>query len=94
MTMVYSGAITVSTYQMLMTFASKSCSTSMTTYCQDITVRTRHYVKSDKNMSGPNSDPLSTNFATLASNASVQKLLVTSLMGYSNLFQFWNVLGI
>ena len=80
-TMVYSGVITVYTYQMLMIFASKSCSTSTTTYCQDITVRTRLYVKFDKNTTGLNSDPSSSTFATLVSRTSIQKLLVTSLMG-------------
>ena len=93
-TMVYSGAITVSMYQMLMIFTSKYCSTSTITYCQDIMVRTRHYVKSDKNMSGPNSDPSSNTFATLVSSASVRKLLIINLMGYSDLFQFRNVRGI
>jgi len=93
-TMVYSGAITVSTDQMLMIFTSKSCSTSMITYYEDTMVRTRLYEKSDKNMSGTNSDPLSSTFATLVSSASIQKLLFTSLTGYSNLFQFWNILRI
>jgi len=91
--MVYSGVITISTYQMLMICTSKSCSTSTITYCQDIMVRTRLYIKSDKNMFGLNSDPSSSSFATLVSSASVQKLLVTSLMD-SNLFWFWNILGI
>jgi len=93
-TMVYSGVITVSTYQMLMTFASKSYSISTITYCQDTTVRTRHYVKSKKDMSGPNSNLLSSTFVTLVSNASIEKLLITSLTGYSDLFWFQNILGI
>jgi len=93
-TMVYSRAITESTYQMLMIYASKSYSISMITYYQDTTVRTRHYVKSNKNMSGLNSDPLSSTFVTLVSSASVQKPLVINLTGYSNLFQFPNVPGI
>jgi len=45
-------------------------------------------------MSGLNSDPLSSTFVTLVSSASIQKLLVTGLMGYSDLFWFWNVFGI
>jgi len=92
--MVYSGVITESTYQMVMIFTLKSYSISMITYCQDTMVITRLYIKSDKNMSGLNSDPLSSTFVTLVSSASIQKLLIISLMGYSNLFWFQNILGI
>ena len=89
-----SSATTKSMYQMLMIFDSKSFSISTITYCQDTMVRTRHHIKSDKNMPGQNSDPLSSTFVTLVSSASIKKLLITSLMGYSNLFQFQNVHGI
>jgi len=93
-TMVYSSAIIESTYQMLMIYASKSYGTSRITYYQDTTVRTRLSSKSNKNMSGWNSNPLSSTFVTLVSSASIQKLHVTILMGYSDHFLFWNVCGI